>query len=174
MDPFKFRGTATMERADARRTFPGSPHRRGNVGSSRRRAAMTNRAATDDDFLVIFDSPDGRYSVMVEADARVAYAYLLEDGKIIGDVWLYNVAPTPSSTNWKDRNQMPFLNPTPFAAAQDAYDVRDGVECRWTDRRVEILRGAEPVAVLVPGAKPGWSKQAQEDGPLAKTLSTAP
>jgi len=135
---------------------------------------MTNRAATDDDFLVIFDSPDGRYSVMVEADARVAYAYLLEDGKIIGDVWLYNVAPTPSSTNWKDRNQMPFLNPTPFAAAQDAYDVRDGVECRWTDRRVEILRGAEPVAVLVPGAKPGWSKQAQEDGPLAKTLSTAP
>ncbi len=135
---------------------------------------MTDRAATDDDFLVVFDSPAGGYSVTVEADARVAYAYLLENGKIIGDVWLYNVAPTPSSTNWKDRDQMPFLNPAPFAGAQDAYDIRNGLECRWTGRKVEILCGGELVAVLVPGAKPGWSKQAQEDGPLAKTLSSAP
>lgn len=135
---------------------------------------MTDRAATDDDFLVVFDSPDGGYSVTVEADARVAYAYLLEDGKIIGDVWLYNVAPTPSSTNWKDRDQMPFLNPAPLAGAQDAYAIRNGLECRWTGRKVEILCGGELVAVLVPGAKPGWSKQAQEDGPLAKTLSSAP
>ncbi|MEL6732644.1 MAG: hypothetical protein AAFP83_16055, partial [Bacteroidota bacterium] len=30
------------------------------------------------------------YAVVIEDDQKVAYAYLLHQGKIVGDVWLYN------------------------------------------------------------------------------------
>lgn len=43
----------------------------------------------------------GGWTVVVEDDDRVAYAYLLHEGRIVGDVWLYNrsvrcEAPRPS------------------------------------------------------------------------------
>jgi len=70
----------------------------------------------DDELLLRLDSPDGRLSVMLEDDGRVAYAYLLQDGKVVGDVWLYNVVETPERVDWKDRSQMPFLNPKRFCS----------------------------------------------------------
>ena len=48
---------------------------------------------SDDDEDGIFKSStshDARYSAVFEDDGEVAYGYLLLDGEIISDVWLYN------------------------------------------------------------------------------------
>jgi hypothetical protein len=66
-------------------------------------------------FLQIFCDLNIAYSVIIEDDGRVAYAYLMKDENIIGDVWLYNQLDAPENTNW-DHKKMPFLNPIEFIA----------------------------------------------------------
>lgn len=83
-------------------------------------------------------SPDGSHTLVVEEDERVAYAYLLRGPEIVGDVWLYNVAPTPEETNWKDPAQMPFLNPRAYCASEAAPNLRQGATCRWSGARAEL------------------------------------
>ncbi|MEO1803571.1 MAG: hypothetical protein AAFU33_02115 [Bacteroidota bacterium] len=117
------------------------------------------------------------YAVVIEDDQKVAYAYLLHQGKIIGDVWLYN-HQTPDHVNWKDKSQLPFLNPAPYvdassmiapvASQQDIFivwDIEEGGELNEVQVHVE----GKPVAYMKLGSKPGWSVSASADGPLAKT-----
>ncbi len=74
-------------------------------------------------FLQLEDPASSR-SLIVEDDGRVAYAYLLDGKQMIADVWLYNVAPTPDHQDWKDRSQMPFLNPRDYCAAKPSCGCR--------------------------------------------------
>lgn len=53
-----------------------------------------------DSILLSFDSPDRHWRVVIEDDHRVAYAYLLEDGKIVGDVYQ---ARNPAGPAWRNR-----------------------------------------------------------------------
>jgi len=46
--------------------------------------------ADDDGIFKSSTSLDSRYSAVFEDDGEVAYGYLLLDGAIISDVWLYN------------------------------------------------------------------------------------
>lgn len=54
------------------------------------------------------------YSLIIEDDGRVAYAYLLLNEEIIGDLWLYNQEETPSFSDWSNPDNMPFLNSQQF------------------------------------------------------------
>jgi hypothetical protein len=47
-----------------------------------------------DDLLLRFAGP-GELALVVESDERAAYAYLLDSGGIIGDVWLRNNVSAP-------------------------------------------------------------------------------
>ena len=42
--------------------------------------------------LIERDNGATGYSAVFEDDGKVAYAYLLDDGRIVADVWLYNRA----------------------------------------------------------------------------------
>jgi hypothetical protein len=125
----------------------------------------------------IFDS-ESDWSVRLEDDARVAYAYLVRNHEILGDVWLYNAAPTPQQVDWDDPEQLPFLNPEEFCEKdQGAVRLRQDsqVECKWKRRggqllTVDVSVDGVPMARLAPGAKPGWSVYAAVDNPLAKRL----
>jgi hypothetical protein len=117
-----------------------------------------------------FQADDGIHAVVIEVDNRVAYAYLLEGDRVIGDVWLYNVDSTPETVDWHDREQMPFLNPRPYCTGERIPDLRQDVHCNWSGDEVEIVSDGSLVARLAPGAKPGWSRLALKNGPLAKTL----
>jgi hypothetical protein len=121
----------------------------------------------------------GAWTVVVEDDDRVAYAYLHHQGLMVGDVWLYNRGLSPQRPPWQEpRSEMPFLN-----SAQHVHEngsVRspspDDVSVTWADRTdsdppVTVWIGNQPVAWLAPGAKPGWSALVQRDGPLARTRS---
>lgn len=131
------------------------------------------------DFAVKFSSDDGRCAVVVDDDGRVAYAYLLDaEGRICGDVWLYNRCPTPKEPEWTDRDKAPFANPEAFVDTTKEFplpDSADDVSVAWgrhddaCEARV-FIRG-RLAAKLVSGAKPGWSVLARQDGPLANVLS---
>ena len=90
-----------------------------------------------------FSSVDGAHAVVIEDDGRVAYAYLLDaDGKICGDVWLYNRGPAPKEPEWTDREKAPFANPEAFiapAAELSPPTSADGFSVEW--RRAESTSG---------------------------------
>lgn len=122
-------------------------------------------------------TPRHGFSVVFEDDGRVAYAYLRRSGVIVGDVWLYNHAPTPAQPEWGDRRLMPFKNAAGYASDVEFEPIRveTDVDFEWTDSPGEelvarvYLRGALH-GQLMPGSRPGWSRLASVDGPLAKVL----
>ncbi|RYG70650.1 hypothetical protein EON80_07325 [bacterium] len=124
-----------------------------------------------------FVAPSGRYSLIFEEDGQVAYPYLRDKGKIVGDVWLYNRGPAPAKPEWTDKTRLPFANPSGYAstvAVQPPAQKSElnviwggGGECQLNLRD-------QPLARLKPGAKPGWSTSAIKDGPLAQVWKLKP
>jgi hypothetical protein len=128
--------------------------------------------------LLRFDNPTKEFSVVIEDNDKVAYAYLLKNEQVVGDVWLYNCGPAPDEPEWRDRSKMPFANPRGFASSSTARRINepDTVRVTWVEGngeldRVELSIEDQSVAILAPGAKPGWCRNAMKDGPLAKTLA---
>ena len=117
---------------------------------------------------------DTGYSAVFEDDGRVAYAYLLNENRIVSDVWLYNRIAAPQEPEWRDRSKAPFANPQGFAASEPFPPVASEAEVafawsRGTEGQVILrvfIRGSYHAA-LVPGRKPGWCRLALRDGPLA-------
>jgi hypothetical protein len=129
--------------------------------------------------LVERENERSGFSVVFEDDGRVAYAYLLDRNKeIVADVWVYNSSETPREAEWSDRQRMPFVNPADFVRNDVAYERAGGafdVEVGWemvdiSTPKASVFIQGKLLAVLTPGAKPGWSLLAAQDGPLAKVL----
>jgi hypothetical protein len=121
--------------------------------------------------LRITDDSSNR-TVVLEDDGRVAYAYLLDGETVVGDVWLYNVNDTPDTVDWKDRSEMPFLNPRPLCKVESSPRLREdsAIHCVWSDTGTEIFIEETLMARLSAGSRPGWSRLALRAGPLAKPL----
>jgi hypothetical protein len=49
----------------------------------------------DEHFFLALDEEPGNRSVVFEEDGRSCYVYLLESGKIVSSVWLYNCPGQP-------------------------------------------------------------------------------
>ena len=45
------------------------------------------------------DRPE--FAVLIEDEDKVHYAYLWKEKRIVGDIWLYNSAPTPAQNTPK-------------------------------------------------------------------------
>ena len=120
--------------------------------------------------------PVSGYSAVFDDDGKTAYLYLRNDGKILGDVWLYNHGAPPENPEWDDPGKMPFANPKGLASAELFTPVSDPSELRfeWIQGKdsptLRMFVREEPFAVLTAGSKPGWSKLAVENGPLALKL----
>ncbi len=119
---------------------------------------------------------DISYSIIIEDDGSVAYAYLLKDEKIVGDVWLYNQGIAPAVVDWKNKD-VPFLNPSVFLLSERTIapiKKESDFNIKWTleNQKVQAniyIRGAL-IACLKPGDFPGFSTLVCKDGPLAKAL----
>jgi hypothetical protein len=126
--------------------------------------------------LLRFDCDDLPFRLVIDDDDRVGYAYVLENEKIVGDVWVYNVMPAPQEPEWTDRSKLPFLNPQEFSyegASPITEETQlDVVWIRNQDTlvRAEIYLANQLFAIVAPGAKPGWCRNARKTGPLARVL----
>ena len=128
-------------------------------------------------FGYFFNEQTG-YSIIIEADKKVAYAYLIDESDdIIGDVWLYNCGDTPQKPEWGNPSNMPFANTEKFIKQDDNFqpvsDISE-ITVSWflnTPIEAHIYIKGELFAVLCPDSKPGWSAMAAIDNPLAKRLS---
>jgi hypothetical protein len=129
-------------------------------------------------YLIRIDHEKLPFSVVVEDNGRVAYAYLIQRDAIIGDVWLYNCGAAPVEPEWGDQSKAPFANPRGYVAdcATAPIAAAEELRIRWIDQgntldRAELYLRTELLAILVPGSKPGWCRNSLKDGPLAKVLS---
>ncbi len=118
---------------------------------------------------------DNHYTVKIEDDSRVAYAYLYEGEDVIGDVWLYNQQEPPATSFWLPED-MPFLNPKEYLSKDAVIKPvasEDEIRCEWTESKddgiieVGIYIRDKFIASVVVGSKPGWSVLVVKDGPLA-------
>jgi hypothetical protein len=128
-------------------------------------------------YFQIFCPYNDKYSIIIEDDEKVCYAYLLVDKDIVGDVWLYSRGKAPDTTEWKTEN-MPFLNPLQFVDLEKVLHPitsPDKVELTWHMeenqlKEVQIHVRGELIAKMTIGSKPGWSSAVKADGPLAKKM----
>lgn len=115
-----------------------------------------------------------RYSIIIEDDGRVAYAYLYKDDEITGDIWLYNQGEAP--VRYNTSRMLPYLNAAGFIEKNiEPITSDDEVQILWflnEDGKAEaiIYVRDELVAKMIDGSKPGWSAMVKKDGPLAKVL----
>jgi hypothetical protein len=118
---------------------------------------------------------DPNYSLVIDDNGRVAYAYLYEGEDVIGDVWLYNQQEPPATSFWLPED-MPFLNPKEYLsndAAIKPIASENEIRCEWTELKddgtieVGIYIRDKFIASVAVGSKPGWSVLVERDGPLA-------
>ena len=133
-------------------------------------------------FWRAFDDEDSAYSVVVEDDDRVAYAYIYDreaggdSPPIVADVWLYNVAAPPDSWARPTRPDEAPLNPSPYVSEELAVRLEEAREvvARWHSsddaRLVDVLADGVVYARLSAGSKPGWSRFAAAESPVARPL----
>ena len=127
-------------------------------------------------------SPNASYSVVIEDDGKVAYAYplLFIKVNIVGDVWLYEIKVRHHSQRIANRKKnMPFLNSSEFLKNSKNLElIATGQELKInciffensTLTAVEIFIRDRLIAILKPNEKPGWSTLVKKDGPLAKVI----
>jgi hypothetical protein len=119
---------------------------------------------------------DSHYSLQINDDGRVAYAYLYEGEDVVGDVWLYNQHEAPQTSFWREEDA-PFLNPKEYLgndAMIKAITQESDIRCEWTESKddglieVGIYIRDKFIAAVAVGSKPGWSVLVARDGPLAQ------
>ncbi len=134
--------------------------------------------SSDETLMSQHVDPDSGFKALFEDNGRVAYAYLFDGDRIIADVWLYNRGPAPSEPEWRDRSRAPFANPAKYVSAGQPRYVNEPADVQFVwqrsgdrqETRAFIFLHGELVAELRPGSKPGWSRYAAKDGPLARVL----
>jgi hypothetical protein len=118
------------------------------------------------------DRPE--FAVFIEDDDKVCYAYLWKEKKIVGDIWLYNHATTPSEPEWHKKENLPFLNPAEFVKENlEPFDASSPVVVTWDfgeEMVANIYLASRLIARLTEGSCPGWSSLVSKDGPLAKKM----
>ena len=124
-----------------------------------------------------FCPKDGKYSLIIDDNSSVCYAYLLIEREVIGDVWLYNNSETADDVDWSNLELLPFLNPAKFIDSEFTllpFSEETPIQIEWQYEndliRVKISVEDSLIAILEPNKKPGWSKGAIKDGPLALKL----
>lgn len=131
-------------------------------------------------FLAKYDR-DYNQTVIFNDDGHTAYAYLAEGEQLeecVGDVWLYNTTETPQAPEWTDASRAPFANPAEYVVAERVRPAKtpQEVSFKWVREPAQrvfcavFVRG-ELFAVLTKDAKPGWSRNAKRNSPVALVLT---
>ena len=124
-----------------------------------------------------FQSPIESMTLTFEDNGKVAYAYLKDNGNIIGEVWLYNYTNI-TTPEWDNAKNAPFLNPEEYINMQGImkksitlHDVLVNWEQDGNDLVAYIYILENLYGVIGPEDKPGYARFAIKNGPLAKVMA---
>lgn len=129
----------------------------------------------DNDFFKQINCPLKQgYSLIIDDNGSVAYAYLLYDEDILSEVWLYNREPSPYK-NWKDIKQedLPPQNIEKYVTESIIpisfeYSIEDNWDIDSEGMvQVNISINEKLVAILNERHKIGSSTMVTEDTPIA-------
>jgi hypothetical protein len=142
-------------------------------------SVVFNQNGDNEDITIEFKSLIYEMSTIFEQNSKVAYAYLLDQEEVISDVWLYNIDYTPQIPEWKNNLcEMPFRNSIEYVSPVVFKPVinQDEVRVEWIEESdkyivAKILIRGELVGILGRDHKPGWSKMALANSPIAKILN---
>jgi hypothetical protein len=129
-------------------------------------------------FNQYFYEKDNKYSVIIEDNGLVSYAYLLFNDEVIGDVWINNKTNDSSKqVDFTDVSQMPFMNPIEnisniYMNISINYN-NIGLHWRLSSNKIKVLifLESEIIVALEDGAKPGWSNIVINNSPVANKLN---
>lgn len=137
---------------------------------------MSDTMSDAQTMMRLIEHPVKPVTFVFEDDGTTAYAYLMESRRIVADVWLYNRRPTPTLLEWTTRENAPYRNPEAYSDPHLHFalpDEENDIGVRWIEDEnarvgaIVLLRD-KPIAELYVGDKPGKSKLARTDGPLAR------
>ena len=124
-----------------------------------------------------FKSYCGNYSLTFEDNGKVSYAYLKKGNEIQGDVWLYNRCMAPDVSEWSDKKNIPFANCSGFISVKGTIttpvcpsDVLVDWESDENGPVAYIYLFEELIGVVGVHDKPGYSRYAIKNGPVAKVM----
>jgi len=124
-----------------------------------------------------FKSPCNLFVLTFEDNNRVAYAYLKSEGKIVGDVWIYNRCETPNSPEWTDRNNIPFANCNGYMSEGGLMKREveiDDVLVDWEQDKTGPIAYVyifeDLYGVVGINDKPGYARFAIKDSKIAKVM----
>ena len=125
------------------------------------------------DLLLVYSSRNKKFSVTIDADEKVCYAYLKRGKEYLGHVWLYNCLEAPETVDWEDKSQLPFLNPKKYCKDEPQKIIKDSdlVLCVWNAKGVDVFYDDSLFFSMSEGDKPGYSYNASLSNYLAKTFS---
>lgn len=131
-----------------------------------------------DDFkiLIEFPGPDNGFSVVLDEECGVGYAYLRREGKLTSHVWLYNRSGTPDFPEWGAYREPPYKNSRGYVrdAALDPPNSEAEFSVVWSSSEeavcVDVLLRGQTIGRLLSTERVGWSLLAVKAGPLAKPL----
>lgn len=128
-----------------------------------------------EDFFEQYTCPfDSEYVLILEADSRTFYAYLLHNQEVVADVWISNIGEDPQLEDFSDPEKMPFKNPIEYLKVSlGRLTNLDPININWIEGEslgvsVQFENGL--TVLLKPGSFPGWSNGVVKDGPLALGL----
>lgn len=129
------------------------------------------------DLMLNFKSPLDSFTLTFEDNGKVAYAYLKEENKCVGDTWLYNRCLTPELPEWTDRDKIPFANSKDYTNEDGRMkkDIEvDDVLVDWEDEEqgpvAYIYIFEDLYGVVGVNDKPGYARYATKDSPVARVM----
>jgi hypothetical protein len=128
--------------------------------------------------IIQSNAGDNITKAVFEDDGNVAYCYIIENGEIASDVWVYNRREAPITNPWNDYSDPPYLNPEKYAIkANKLPESRSDVTIEWVNepgkKPIALVKVFDEVLARISSdVKPGYARLAHTEGPLARPLGT--
>ena len=133
----------------------------------------------DVDILFDFNCPDENFKIRIDDDGQTAYAYVMKNDEICGDVWLYNRCETPAEPQWTSPDNLPCPNSAEYVneesysilpVEEDDFDIDYDLDKDSNLVRAYIYIKGKLIASIAEGDEPGYSNLVSKSGPIAKNL----
>ena len=131
------------------------------------------------DILLEYQLGFGDFSLVIDEENSVCYAYLKKHGVIVNHVWLYNRGETPTIPLWTQKGiEPPFKNSSEYISdlnfqapnSEEDFTISISAENEESFNYIDILIKGICFGRFLWNIKPGYAKLSKSENRLAKPL----